>query len=1470
MHRLFVLASLLGLMVALQALRVDFSLSEMDPLTLAAIGFVIIGAYTVGEILATIGLPRISGYILSGVLFGPHISKILTLPVDILSDRVVKEMGVFNTLALGLIAITAGLELEVKATRKVLGTLSATVALKIPLLLGLVGGAFIVIETYFPSLSLSRPELLVMALVFAVLGIGTSPSISLAMVNELKAKGRLADLTLAIAVVKDLVVVLLLALAVAISHSLLQPAQGFNFDSLLHVGIELGLSVAFGAALGASLIAYVKYVNKELLLVLVGVILLSAEASKAWHLELLLVFIAAGFTVRNFSRFEHEFLSSLQRVSLPIYVVFFTTAGATVDLAGTLKVLPLAGTLVLARIVAYYVASNLGARLGGESKLVRSNSWMAYLPQAGVTLGLVLLASQSLPELADPIRRTGMAVVALNLLMGPIFLGLALRRAGEVPGVTSSGSQAEANHPSSPLAARGSEVSGAVLLDNQSPINPADISKLGQLGQLGQLSQVEQVLQSNEKELSTLNLDEERPPSLAVAPDVNMWKQQIKDSDIAGVIEVFKEELLDIVARWQKEEIHSRIENSAKLARRTFAELKEEEHPAETLLRQWSTQAPDLSEGLQARFTKFHLDLVTRFETLPEWLDVPMRPDQWADDITLDKAIRKTRKYHRWTHWSPDKGRRVIPLRLLARYCIEKVLCESVADSAVQALLTFLEMEIPVRQLLAGRFNVEECKQAIQKRVETHSERIENDLLRTLAAALSELALVADRIGAPGYPSSDLRLSQRGGTQTPGMQWLASRMEQWRTVSFASIDTLRAEAALRFAEQKTHQAVEERCQRPISLVKEDILPLVEAASQRAKALLEKIPANGNATQTIDSILNESEGVLSRRDRNRFSGLRTRYRQTTQAGELLASLSVIVETIPKKLVCIKAGSLDWNSPNPLEAETVTRELSYDVERILVEGFVPRFMDTLHSLSETVAGGDERLDEVAGMLAYAQKLMDKAGQPGENELKASRELLQTSSAMLTGLADNIRVTTQRAEEDLTKVYSETVVSLQALLTEELDLRHGLGASVSQTQRAARKLFHNLEVRTRSIWRATLQRISHLIRSQGVPGWFFEENAQGNDARSVRLLLEKSCKSVSELQLPALAKQVFTTDPLEDQRLASAYPNELQELIQALQNYRKSSVSPLSMVIVGERGSGRTTFVNIAELRLARQRVVRLDPRFHRRSSGILEAVASELGCASDTHSLTQTLRSRRPIVVIDDLDQYIMPDALGIEELDRLLTVMASVSGIAGWIVSIERSAARLLSEVCRFEESFAQRIHLPPLRSAELQSCIEQRARLAGLNLEYEGEGLISRFLPRQSDFVKLGYYRRLARYSGGNLRAALEGHLRALRPQAETERLALGLPKRPNLEYYLRGLSPEALGTLVQLAIYGPMAVNELSRCLSLEEGPCIRALLPLRLSGIAVGANYPPGAWRLAPESEWTIRLSLEELGLLLPEAMA
>lgn len=425
MKRLIVVVALLGMMVGLELLGRDGT-GATDPLTLAAIGFMVLASFAIAELLATRGVPKVTGYILAGILLGPQVGNVLT-------HDVVAEMGMFKTLTIGLIGLTAGLELEAKSLAKLMRTLVATTSAKLVFTAPLVAGTMIVVELIWHPLGLESMALvLALALVFGALSLGTSPTITLAILGETGAKGRLTDLVLGAAVFKDLVVVVVLAICVGFAN-LLTGSGSSGAELALHLARELGGSLLSGAVIGALLIAYMHWVRAEMLLFVAAVVLVGAEFAKALHFDLLLIFILAGFTVRNFSEFEHALMPPLEMVSLPVFVVFFTTTGTTMDPQATLGVLPMAGAMVLVRAFGYWVSSKFGNWVGSEPPAVAQNAWYAYLPQASVTLGLIALASSQVQAVSEEIFTLGLACVALNLLVGPLLLRMALARAGELP-----------------------------------------------------------------------------------------------------------------------------------------------------------------------------------------------------------------------------------------------------------------------------------------------------------------------------------------------------------------------------------------------------------------------------------------------------------------------------------------------------------------------------------------------------------------------------------------------------------------------------------------------------------------------------------------------------------------------------------------------------------------------------------------------------------------------------------------------------------------------------------------------------------------------------------------------------------------------------------------------------------------------------------------------------------------------------
>ena len=152
---------------------------------------------------------------------------------------------------------------------------------------------------------------------------------------------------------------------------------------------------------------------------------------QALHLEPLLICVAAGFTVRNYSPAGERFAASLDIVHLPVFVLFFALAGAGLDLQALRLTWAAAAVLVLVRLVAIFAGAYLGGRCAGSPATANRVAGLAYLTQAGVSLGLAAEVVRRFPEWGETFATVVVAVITVNQVIGPIAMRAVLVRVGE-------------------------------------------------------------------------------------------------------------------------------------------------------------------------------------------------------------------------------------------------------------------------------------------------------------------------------------------------------------------------------------------------------------------------------------------------------------------------------------------------------------------------------------------------------------------------------------------------------------------------------------------------------------------------------------------------------------------------------------------------------------------------------------------------------------------------------------------------------------------------------------------------------------------------------------------------------------------------------------------------------------------------------------------------------------------------------
>jgi Kef-type K+ transport system membrane component KefB len=400
-----------------------------------ALGFVLIVSFLVGRGVTPLGLPAITGYLLVGMAFGPHLLGWVHPAFAVLGAGPVSTLRLLDAVALGLIALSAGGELRLPALRAHARVIGGVIAGQTLLVALGVAGLVLALRGSFPLFAgWSGEAALAAALLFGVSATANSPETALAVIQELRSSGPVSEVVLAVTVVKDVVVISLFTVTLALATTLVRAGAGFNAAFLLQLGWEVVGSIALGAALGWLVVQYVDRLGHELPLLVLGVAFTAVAVLPALHLSGILACMVAGFYIENRSEHGDALIRAIEGHALPVYVVFFTIAGAGLDLPALRATWPLALALAGARLGLILLGTAAGAALGGAPAAVVRLGWSGFVAQAGVTLGLAILIAQRLPEIGEAVMSVLLAVIALNLLVGPVVFRLGLVLAREVHG----------------------------------------------------------------------------------------------------------------------------------------------------------------------------------------------------------------------------------------------------------------------------------------------------------------------------------------------------------------------------------------------------------------------------------------------------------------------------------------------------------------------------------------------------------------------------------------------------------------------------------------------------------------------------------------------------------------------------------------------------------------------------------------------------------------------------------------------------------------------------------------------------------------------------------------------------------------------------------------------------------------------------------------------------------------------------
>lgn len=393
--------------------------------TVTAIGFLLLAGTLLSELLETIGLPHLSGYILAGIIGGPHV-------LHLIDHHTVEALSPINTLAIAMIALSGGAELRMEILRRVARSLTIASVVQVVFVLTTVTGLFIVLAPFIPfARDLTLPALFGTALLWGTMAVTRSPSACMGVLSQTKAKGPLAEFSLAFIMTSDVVVVMLLACMLMIARPLIVPGSEFSINDFKVLGHEIVGSIAVGTTIGLLLAAYLRLVGKHFLLLLLAIGFGLTEFLRYVHIDPLLAFMTAGFIVMNLTDQGPKLLHHIEATATVVFVVFFATAGAHLDVPLLQKAWPIALALCFGRAFFTWIAARISSRIAKDGPAVRTWGFSSLVSQAGLALGVAVVISRTFPSIGEGFKALAIAAVAINEMIGPVLFKFALDRAGE-------------------------------------------------------------------------------------------------------------------------------------------------------------------------------------------------------------------------------------------------------------------------------------------------------------------------------------------------------------------------------------------------------------------------------------------------------------------------------------------------------------------------------------------------------------------------------------------------------------------------------------------------------------------------------------------------------------------------------------------------------------------------------------------------------------------------------------------------------------------------------------------------------------------------------------------------------------------------------------------------------------------------------------------------------------------------------
>ncbi|MBL7070176.1 MAG: cation:proton antiporter [Candidatus Omnitrophica bacterium] len=405
----------------------------MQPILI--VGIIVITGFLFGELAERIRLPKITGYILAGILLNPDVVKFM--PSD-----VIKHTALVTNISLSFITFSVGGTLLYSRIKKLgKSILYITLFEAESAFICVIVGLLIVMPFFMHATNSAWATTFIpISILLAALASPTDPSATLAITHEYKAKGSVSSTIMAAAAFDDVLGIINYSLAVVIANTLIMH-KAFNVEnSLLEPLRIIAGALLLGSAFGVIFNKVSSLLSKKsdgvLIVLVLGFLTLCFGTASLVQVDQLLSTMVMGIVVVNFNLHRDKVFAILERYTEElIFVLFFTISGMQLDFGVLAKSFILVLFFVLFRTIGKVLGTRVGAWLSNAPPKVKKYAAGGLIPQGGIVIGLALMMKQdpAFSAISDIIISVTIGSTVVHELIGPIIAKTVLKKAGEIP-----------------------------------------------------------------------------------------------------------------------------------------------------------------------------------------------------------------------------------------------------------------------------------------------------------------------------------------------------------------------------------------------------------------------------------------------------------------------------------------------------------------------------------------------------------------------------------------------------------------------------------------------------------------------------------------------------------------------------------------------------------------------------------------------------------------------------------------------------------------------------------------------------------------------------------------------------------------------------------------------------------------------------------------------------------------------------